>query len=97
MDLSGAATRLSRQEMLTLQALSAGRRVTVSSTQRLRLEMLGLTRDRADGLEITAEGRRLARGWRDQALSEEPAAVAPQPEPVRRNSRGRRMPNQRVF
>ena len=93
-DLSGATTRLSRLEMLTLQALSAGRPVAVSSTQRLRLEMLGLTHDGPDGLEVTPEGLRLARGWRDVGGSDRARAA---PEPVKRNARGRRMPNHRTF
>ncbi len=33
---------------------------TLSSTQRLRFEMLGLIEDRADGLHLTARGRAIA-------------------------------------
>jgi len=63
-------------------------RVPLSSTQRLRFEMLGLIEDRADGIRLTERGRALA-----AAPSEMPQAT-PDPQqhaPTPRDRRGRRL------
>jgi hypothetical protein len=41
-------------------ATSASSPVSLSSTQRLRFEMLGLIEDRADGVRLTERGRAIA-------------------------------------
>ena len=64
--------------------------VRLSSTQRLRFEMLGLIEDRADGVCLTERGR---------ALAAEPVDVPPPPpgsnadadRDAPRDSRGRRL------
>ena len=58
---------LGAQEYDSLRAIArsgpaSGASVTLSSTQRLRFEMLGLIEDRADGLRLTAQGREVAAG-----------------------------------
>jgi hypothetical protein len=55
---------LGAQEHAILRAIartaSAGSPVELSSTQRLRFEMLGLIEDRADGVRLTERGRKAA-------------------------------------
>ncbi|MPZ34282.1 MAG: hypothetical protein GEV13_25420 [Rhodospirillales bacterium] len=69
-------------------ATTAAPAVPLSSTQRLRFEMLGLIEDRADGIRLTERGRAIAAG---------PAEAPPQtPQDVQhasapRDRRGRRL------
>ena len=88
-----ATQRLSRQEMLILKALAAKQSVPVSSTQRLRLELLGLVRDGPKGLAITPLGARLAAAWRDTAANDDHRGRVL--EAVERDLKGRRLPNRR--
>ena len=61
--------------------------VPMSSTQRLRFEMLGLIEDRADGIRLTELGRTIA-----AAPSETSQAPRDQPpESAPRDRRGRRL------
>lgn len=53
-------TRLSPHELSLLQALESGRRPSITSSHRTRLELLGLVRDGPVGLQLTAEGHRCA-------------------------------------
>ena len=53
--------RLGRNEIELLQALARGESPTVSSPQRLRLEMMGLVTDSVTGLVLTPAGRAAAR------------------------------------
>ena len=85
--------QLGTQEHDLLRAMSSSRSVPLSSTQRLRFELLGLIEDRADGIALTERGRRLA---------EQPAPTAPGPRKSReihrdapRDKRGRRLGHQR--
>jgi hypothetical protein len=90
-----AAHRLGQQEMLTLKALANGQLVRISSTQRLRFEMLGLVEDQSAGIAITPAGIKLLAAWRDS-----PADLRTKDHPlnrIERNRRGRRMPNKRSF
>jgi hypothetical protein len=63
--------------------------VQLSSTQRLRFEMLGLIEDRADGIRLTERGRAIA-----AAPSEAPPPSTPdlhQQASAPRDRRGRRL------
>jgi hypothetical protein len=85
--------QLGAQEHEVLRAIAKSPSFPLSSTQRLRFEMLGLIEDRADGIWLTEGGRRLAR------------APAPAPAPTQtlqdihrnaqRDKRGRRLGHQR--
>jgi hypothetical protein len=84
------ATILSHLELDVLRKLISGESVFVSSQQRLRLELAGVIREQAQGIVVTADGRRLA--------SQKPEAPAPGSMPaasVGLDKRGRRLPNQR--
>lgn len=80
---------LGAQEHALLRAIARGERLpgTLSSTQRLRFELLGLIEDRADGLRLTARGKALG------SAPPEPVAesrdVRPNDPP--RDRRGRRL------
>ena len=88
-------TPLGTQEHEILRAIartatSAALAVPLSSTQRLRFEMLGLIEDRADGIRLTERGRAIA-----AAPSETPQA-APKDQQQQhatapRDRRGRRL------
>jgi hypothetical protein len=49
--------RLGATEIAIVQALAEGGAPSVSSSQRVRLEMLGLVKDAAEGLVLTPMGR----------------------------------------
>ncbi len=68
-------------------AAKAAPAVPLSSTQRLRFEMLGLIEDRADGIRLTERGRAIAAAPTDtsQPKDLQQHAVAP------RDRRGRRL------
>jgi hypothetical protein len=96
MQLAGAETRqstgrlgramppnLSNLELEVLHNLVNGEAVSLSSQLRLRLEPKGVTRDRAQGIVVTADGRRLT--------LQKPAHVAARNTEVTRDSRGRRI------
>jgi hypothetical protein len=84
-------TRVSRDEILVLCALAAKRPVRLTSTHRLRLEMLGLITDGAAGITLTDLGRRCAR--QPIAGDEQPPAPVSDPE---RDKLGRRKANRRL-
>lgn len=65
---------------------AAGPAVPLSSTQRLRFEMLGLIEDRADGVRLTELGRALA-----AAPGEPVEAARERPHSPPRDRRGRRL------
>ena len=81
---------MQEHEILRAIARSAASRasaVPLSSTQRLRFEMLGLIEDRADGIRLTERGRAVA-----AAPVEKPQAPGePQHGPPPRDRRGRRL------
>jgi len=63
--MSSKPTPLGAQEREILQAIArtasrSAAAVPLSSTQRLRFEMLGLIEDRADGIRLTERGRAIA-------------------------------------
>jgi hypothetical protein len=63
--MSSKSTPLGAQEHEILRAIArtttaSALAVPLSSTQRLRFEMLGLIEDRADGIRLTERGRALA-------------------------------------
>lgn len=73
----------------TATATTAALAVPLSSTQRLRFEMLGLIEDRADGIRLTERGRAIA-----AAPSETPQAPVKdlrQHATAPRDRRGRRL------
>jgi hypothetical protein len=92
--MSSKTTPLGTQEHEILRAIArtattAARAVPLSSTQRLRFEMLGLIEDRADGIRLTERGRAIA-----TAPSETPPAAPKdlqQNESAPRDRRGRRL------
>jgi hypothetical protein len=82
-------TRLGSQEHEILRAIARSSSFPLSSTQRLRFELLGLIEDRADGVTLTDRGRKLA---------ELPFEPAPSPKTLEefhrntpRDKRGRRL------
>lgn len=85
--------QLGVQEHEILRAIAKSPSLPLSSTQRLRFEMLGLIEDRADGVCLTDRGRKLA---------QEPVPSPPPPQAAQdihraapRDKRGRRLGHQR--
>jgi hypothetical protein len=70
-------------------ATSSGSSVPLSSTQRLRFEMLGLIEDRADGIRLTERGRAIAAAPAE--LAQAPVKDPHQPVSPPRDRRGRRL------
>jgi hypothetical protein len=83
--------KLSDPEIEILRKLVNGEAVSISSQQRIRLELAGMIRERPGGIVVTLTGRSLARGKRAEASASEPAHNVK----VSRDRRGRRMPFQR--
>ena len=79
--------RVSRHELLLLQAIANGRPLSLTSNHRTRLELLGLVRDGPGGLQLTAEGLRRAR---EKLPRPAKAASAATPDTTPRDARGRR-------
>jgi hypothetical protein len=73
-------------EILRAIATAGSSAVPLSSTQRLRFELLGLIEDRADGLRLTERGRALAAVPVPAPPAERDAPHAPP-----RDRRGRRL------
>ena len=84
-------TKLSDLEIDILRKLVNGEAVSISSQQRVRLELAGMIREGANGIVVTLTGRSLAREKPDEATSSD---AAPNLR-VSRDTRGRRMPFQR--
>lgn len=83
--------RLSELELDILRRLNDGEAVALSSLHRVRLEYAGVIREDANGISLTAEGRRVA-------VQQPPPIEAEDDEEkatVRLNPRGRRLPFQR--
>jgi hypothetical protein len=85
--------QLGAQEHEILRSIANSATTPLSSTQRLRFELLGLIKDRADGVFLTDRGRRLAL---------QPAPAQPPPQSAQdihrstpRDKRGRRLGHQR--
>jgi hypothetical protein len=85
--------QLGAQEHEILRAIAKSPTVPLSSTQRLRFELLGLIEDRANGVCLTDRGRRLAL---------QPAPVHPPSQRLQeihrsapRDKRGRRLGHRR--
>jgi len=89
--MSSKSIPLGAQEHEILRAIArkaaTAPAVPMSSTQRLRFELLGLIEDRADGIRLTERGRAIADAPADAppAARELPNAAAP------RDRRGRRL------
>lgn len=92
--MSSKSTPLGAQEHEILRAIArtataSALAVPLSSTQRLRFEMLGLIEDRADGIRLTERGRAIA------AAPTETAQAAPRDlqehASAPRDRRGRRL------
>jgi hypothetical protein len=91
--MSSKNTPLGTQEHEILRAIartatSAASPVALSSTQRLRFEMLGLIEDRADGVRLTERGRAIAAAPTDEPL---PPKDMHQHASPPRDRRGRRL------
>ena len=88
--MSSKQTPLGAQEYEILRAIAkttgSSRTVLLSSTQRLRFELLGLIEDRADGVRLTERGRALA-----AAPAEAPQASGDLQHAPPRDRRGRRL------
>ncbi len=82
--------KLSDLEVEILRKLANGEAVSISSQQRVRLELAGMIREGAKGIVVTLTGRGLAR----ERPAEATASDAPNVN-VSRDRRGRRMPFQR--
>lgn len=83
--------KLSDLEIEILRKLVNGEAVTLSSQQRVRLELAGMIREGANGIVVTLTGRSLAREKPYDATSSGAASNLR----VSRDTRGRRMPFQR--
>jgi hypothetical protein len=83
--------KLSDLEVEILRKLVNGEAVSISSQQRVRLELAGMIRDGAQGIVVTLTGRNRAREKAAEATASDAAPGAK----VRRDGRGRRMPLQR--
>jgi hypothetical protein len=94
MEHCGPEARLGPQETAILRALANGKDVRVTSTQRLRFEMLGLIHDTADGVKLTPQGRKLLS---EQLAAPLQPAIMDMDAKVKRDVRGRRLGNQRQF
>jgi len=83
--------KLSDLEIGILQKLVNGEAVSISSQQRVRLELAGMIREGPDGIAVTLTGRNLAREKSPEATATDSALGVK----VLRDRRGRRMPFQR--
>ena len=83
--------KLTDLEIEMLRKLVNGEAVSISSQQRVRLELAGMIRDGAAGIVVTLTGRRLAREKPAGASAGEAAFDVR----VSRDRRGRRKPLQR--
>jgi hypothetical protein len=84
--------KLGDLEVEMVRKLVNGEAVSVSSQQRVRLELAGAIREGARGIVVTAEGRRLA----GRQLTSASAPTSPVLDvKVVRDGRGRRLPFQR--
>ena len=83
--------KLSELEVETLRKLVNGEAVSISSQQRIRLELAGMIREGPAGIVVTLAGRSLAR--------QDPGQAAARAETsdlnIARDLRGRRKPFQR--
>jgi hypothetical protein len=84
-------SKLSDLEIEMLRKLVNGEAVSISSQQRVRLELAGMIREGAAGIVVTLTGRRLAREKPADASAGEAALDVR----VSRDRRGRRKPFQR--
>ena len=84
---------LGAQEHAILRAIartvSSGSPVELSSTQRLRFELLGLIEDRADGVRLTERGRKAAAAAPIDTSAPQAKRELPNSPPLDR--RGRRL------
>ena len=83
--------KLSDLEIELLRKLVNGEAVSISSQQRVRLELAGMIREGPNGIVVTLTGRSLAR----EKPAEATASDAAPGVTVSRDRRGRRMPFQR--
>jgi hypothetical protein len=83
--------KLSDQEIELLRKLVNGEAVSVSSKQRVRLELAGMIREGRQGIALTLTGRSFAR---EKHADTTVSVTAPEAK-VARDSRGRRLPFQR--
>jgi hypothetical protein len=83
--------KLSDLEIELLRKLVNGEAVSISSQQRVRLELAGMIREGAKGIAVTLSGRNLAR----EKPADATASAAAPGVTVSRDRRGRRMPLQR--
>jgi hypothetical protein len=91
--MNSKLSRLGAQEHEILRAIAKSASVPLSSTQRLRFEMLGLIEDRADGVCLTERGRKVANGSID--ASPPPPTTQDLHRTSPRDKRGRRLGHQR--
>ena len=83
--------KLSELEVEILRKLVNGEAVSVSSQQRVRLELAGLIKEGAAGIAVTVAGKNLALQKPENATANDLALDAK----VARDKRGRRLPFQR--
>jgi hypothetical protein len=83
--------KLSDPEIELVRKLVNGEAVSISSQQRVRLELAGMIKEGAKGIVVTPTARSLARARPVEAT----ARGAARDINVSRDSRGRRMPFQR--
>ena len=83
--------KLSDLEVELLRKVVNGEAVSLSSQQRVRLELAGMIREGAKGIVVTLTGHSLAREKPPEATASDAALGVN----VSRDKRGRRMPFQR--
>lgn len=84
--------RLGADELRALRDLMMGRPTHISSSHRVRRELLGLLKDGPDCPKLTADGKRYA------SVQQPTSTSPPQPAmPDKRTKRGRRMPFRRAL
>jgi hypothetical protein len=91
------APTLSDSEAELLRKVLNGEAFTMPSYQRVRLELLGVIRDRSSGIVVTPKGKRLAApSLKTASLKHGPSEEPLTPkDTLARDSRGRRLPFQR--
>lgn len=82
---------LTRNDLDLLRAIARGERPPLSSSYRVRLEMMGLLRDSARGVFLTEEGERQAAN----GVAVDPPLEQP-PRPSNRDSLGRKAAGERL-
>lgn len=88
--MSTDTLRLGADELRILRDLLMGRPTHISSSHRVRLELLGLLKDGPQGPRLTSDGKRYASVQRPASASSPESSM-----PDKLDKKGRRMPFRR--